>query len=161
MCVVAWGVYEAGSGIYDAYQAYKAVTDQSATRGEKLTTAALAGASLFLPGGGYAGAGRAAMSYSRSSLQHAFKHAGDFGVAGNASNKTLAAFSDAIQQHVGAAGTQAIKGTYRGQSVIHHLDPQTGLNVIQRESGEFLSGWKLSQQQLKHVQTTGKLGGGQ
>jgi hypothetical protein len=72
---------------------------------EKVTTLALAGASLFLPGGGYAGAGKAGMSYSRSQLQHAFKHAEDFGVTGNASNKTLAAFSQAIQNHVDAAGT--------------------------------------------------------
>lgn len=160
MCLVGWGIYEAASGAYDAYQAYKALTDQSATRAEKVTTVALAGASLFLPGGGYAGAGRAAMSYSRSQLQHAFRHAGDFGVVGNASNKTLAAFSDAIQAHVGAAGTKAIKGEYRGQSVIHHVDSQTGLNVIQKESGEFLSGWRLSQDQLRHVLSTGKLGGG-
>jgi len=102
---------EVVSGAYDAYQAYKAVNDRNATTGEKVTTVALAGASLFLPGGGYAGAGRAAMSYSLSSLQHAFKHASDFGVVGDASNKTLAAFSDAIQQHVGAVGTKAIKGT--------------------------------------------------
>jgi len=44
--------------------------------------------------------------------------------------------------------------------VIHHLDPQSGLNVVQKQSGEFLSGWKLSNSQLEHVLSTGKLGGG-
>lgn len=39
------------------------------------------------------------------------------------------------------------------------MDPQTGLNVIQKESGEFLSGWKLSEEQLKHVLKTGQARG--
>lgn len=77
------------------------------------------------------------MSYSRSSLQHAFKYAGDFGVMGNASNKTLAASSEAIQRHVGSAGTHAVKEKYPGVSMVHHVDPKTGLNVIQRETSEF------------------------
>ncbi len=105
-------------------------------------------------------AGGRAMSYSRSQLQHGFKHAKDFGVTGNASNRTLAEFSSAVQRHVEAAGTRAIQGTYRGQAVTHHVDPTTGLNVIQKANGEFLSGWRLSGEQLKHVLSNGKLGGG-
>jgi len=100
------------------------------------------------------------IGFTRSQLQHGFKHAEDFGVAGNANNKTLAEFSAAIQNHVTAPGTQVIQGTYRGQSVTHFVDPSTGLNVIRDTSGNFLSGWKLSPQQLEHVLTSGKLGGG-
>jgi RHS repeat-associated protein len=157
VCVLgaAWAAFEIGSAAYDAYNAVRTVFSDASV-GEKVGTVALAAASFALPGGGYTGA----MSFSRRQLQHAFKHAGDFGVVGNASNRTMAAFSDAIQAHVGAAGTQAIKGTYRGESVIHHVDAATGLNVIQRESGEFLSGWKLSEKQLEHVLTSGNLGGG-
>jgi hypothetical protein len=158
MCVVAgaWALFELGSGAYDAYNAVKTVFSD-ASLGEKIGTVALAGASFALPGGGYTGA----MSFGRRQLQSKFKHAGDFGVVGNAnSDEALAAFSSAIQGHVDGAGTQAIRGTFRGQSVVHHVDPSTGLNVIQRESGGFLSGWRLSEEQLEHVLTTGNLGGG-
>jgi len=102
----------------------------------------------------------AALGFTRPQLQHGFKHAKAFGVSGNANPKTLAEFSSSLQRHVDAAGTRAIQGSYRGNPVTHHLDPATGLNVIQDSSGNFLSGWKLSSQQLQHVLTTGKLGGG-
>jgi len=98
--------------------------------------------------------------FTRSQLQHAFKHAKDFGVTGSANNRTLSEFSSVLQSHVDAAGTRVIQGTYRGNPVTHHIDPATGLNVIRDSSGNFLSGWKLSPQQLQHVLTTGKLGGG-
>ncbi|MER9755081.1 hypothetical protein NKJ46_16745 [Mesorhizobium sp. M0166] len=45
--------------------------------------------------------------------------------------------------------TQAIQGTYQGQSVTHFVDPQTGLSVIRDSSGNLLSGWKLSPKQLE------------
>jgi hypothetical protein len=108
-----------------------------------------------------AAAKSAGITTSKSQLQHAFKHAKDFGVVGNQSNKTLAEFTTAIQQHIADPGTRAIQGTYRGlNNVTHFVNPVTGLNVIRDEAGNFLSGWKLSAQQLQHVLTTGKLGGG-
>jgi RHS repeat-associated protein len=88
------------------------------------------------------------LGFSRSQLQHAFKHAGDFGVAGNANNKTLAVFSSAVQNHVDDVATVALQGTYRGANVTHFVNPATGLNVIKDAAGNFLSGWKLSKQQL-------------
>jgi len=104
---------------------------------------------------------QAGLKFSRPQLQHAFKHAADFGVTGNMSNVTLEAFKAAIEKHVLSPGTRAISGEYRGlQGVTHFVDPATGLNVIRDASGSFLSGWKLSTQQLQHVLTTGKLGGG-
>ena len=101
------------------------------------------------------------MSFGRSQLQHAFKHAQNFGVSGNANNRTLAAFQAAIQSHVSNVGTVAIQGTYRGSEVTHFVNASTGLNVMKDASGNFLSGWKLSAQQLEHVFKDGKLGGGQ
>ena len=104
---------------------------------------------------------QAGLKLSRPQLQHAFKHAADFGITGNMNNATLEAFKAAIEKHVVAPGTRAIVGEYRGmQGVTHLVDPATGLNVIRDASGSFLSGWKLSAQQLKYVLTTGKLGGG-
>lgn len=100
------------------------------------------------------------IGFTRPQLQHAFKHAGDFGVVGNPSNTTLAEFSSAIHNHVIAPGTQAIQGAYRGEPVTHFVDPNTGLNVIRDASDNFLSGWKLNPKQLEHVLTRGNLGGG-
>ncbi len=97
------------------------------------------------------------MAVSRSSLQHTFKHAKDFGVVGNASNKTLSELLSVIRAHVGASGTRAIQGTYRGTSVTHFVDPKTGLNVMQDSAGNLLSGWRLSPQQLENVLTRGSL----
>jgi RHS repeat-associated protein len=102
------------------------------------------------------------LGFARSQLQHAFSHAENFGVVGNANNQTLAAFSSAIQAHVDNIGTMAIEGTYRKNiPVTHFVNPTTGLNVMKDSSGNFLSGWKLSEQQLEHVLKDGKLGGGQ
>jgi hypothetical protein len=54
-------------------------------------------------------------------------------------------------------GVQAIQGTYRGQNVIHYLDPKTGLNVISDLSGRLIGGWRLGPDQLKSVISSGRL----
>jgi hypothetical protein len=104
---------------------------------------------------------QAGIQCSKPQLQHAFKHAGDFGITGNMNNATLDAFKTAIENHITSPATRAIPGEYRGlQGVTHFVNPTTGLNVIRDASGSFLSGWKLSAQQLQYVLTIGKLGGG-
>lgn len=90
-------------------------------------------------------------------LQKKFKHAEDFGVAGNYNPVNAKKFNQAIQGHLNAAGTKEITGTYRGNPVTFHTDPNTGLMVIQSPNGSFLSGWKLNPQQLQHVLQDGKL----
>jgi hypothetical protein len=94
------------------------------------------------------------------SLQHAFKHAADFGVSGNWNNANASAFKGAIENHLADKGTELIEGTYRGNEVLHHFNSSTGLNVITTKAGEFISGWKLSLQQTQHLLKDGKLGGG-
>jgi hypothetical protein len=95
-----------------------------------------------------------------SQLQKKFKHAGDFGVAGTPNRATLQAFADAIRNHVQSPATQRIIGTYRGDPVHIFVDTATGLAVITDLAGNFITGWKLSGQQLWHVLNGGKLGGG-
>jgi hypothetical protein len=90
-------------------------------------------------------------------LQAKFKHAEDFGVKGNWNKANAAQFKTAIQKHLGDPATRLIKGTYRGQSVTHHVNPQSGLNVMKDSSGNFISGWKLNPQQLQNVLTRGSL----
>jgi Colicin D len=90
-------------------------------------------------------------------LQTKFKHAGDFGVLGNYSKANAGKFSSAINQHISSAGIQTINGTYRGQPVIHYLNPNSGLNVISSPTGQFISGWKLNPEQLQNVIKRGGL----
>jgi RHS repeat-associated protein len=99
----------------------------------------------------------AKITIDKPQLQHAFKHADQFGVFGNANKQTLAQFEAAIISHTKSPSTQTISGTYRGNPVTHHLDTKTGLNVITKPSGEFVSGWKLSPAQFQHVISSGKL----
>lgn len=91
-------------------------------------------------------------------LQRKFKHAADFGVIGNPSNKTLKQFAEVINEHVKSPGTRVIKGTYRGnQNVIHYIDAESGLNVIKSSEGKFISGWKLSVDQLRNLLERGNV----
>ncbi|MBK7704668.1 MAG: hypothetical protein IPJ30_02530 [Acidobacteria bacterium] len=76
---------------------------------------------------------------------------------GNYNANTAQQFQQAVQNHVANAGNQVIKGTYRGQQVIHHYNPQTGLNVITDRAGNFVSGWKLNPAQAQNVTTGGSL----
>mgnify|MGYP000058812802 CR=1 FL=1 len=93
-------------------------------------------------------------------LHKKFKHAADFRVPGNYPKAKGDLFLQAIENHVNGPNTRAIIGTYRGQPVTHYFDPTTGLNVIVDTSGNFISGWRLSPDQITYVTTTGNLGGG-
>ncbi len=101
--------------------------------------------------------GMAGMVVEPGQLQAKFKHAEDFGVKGNWNKTTAQEFDQAVQSHVTDPATQTINGTYRGQSVVHHVNPQTGLNVMTDPAGKFISGWKLNPQQLQNVLTRGSL----
>ena len=90
-------------------------------------------------------------------LQAKFKHAEDFGVKDKWSKAAGQRFKEAIQRHIGDPGTTTISGTYRGEPVTHYVNPQTGLNVMKDQYGNFLSGWKLNPQQLQNVLTRGSL----
>ncbi|WP_407635867.1 colicin D domain-containing protein [Pseudodesulfovibrio piezophilus] len=98
------------------------------------------------------------VTYSEKQLKRKFKHAGDFGIEGKNYNPSKGErFRKAIDDHVRNTETVEIKGTYRGQDVVHYVNPKTGNNVIKKPDGEFISGWKLKPDQLKNVLTRGKL----
>jgi hypothetical protein len=50
-----------------------------------------------------------------------------------------------------------IQGTYRGAPVTHFVKPKTGLNVMRGADGAFVSGWRLTLDQLANVLTRGGL----
>jgi len=90
-------------------------------------------------------------------LQKKFKHASDFGIDGNYNPENAGRFEKAITDLVTDPKTQHIYGSYRGEPTIINVNPDTGLAVLQRPSGEFLSGWKLTPEQLANVLQRGSL----
>ncbi|WP_081269808.1 colicin D domain-containing protein [Variovorax paradoxus] len=100
---------------------------------------------------------RPTVQYDKKQLQAKYKHARDFGVNDPWSKNAAANYQSALDAHVQGAGTQMIGGTYRGDPVIHYLNPSTGLNVMTDTSHNFLSGWRLNPAQITNVQTRGSL----
>jgi hypothetical protein len=95
---------------------------------------------------------------TEKSLQHTFKHAANFGVIANWSKATGSLLENVLSEHILAETTLRIPGTYRNViSVIHNVDPLTGLNVMQTPAGDLISGWRLGIDQLGNVLTRGSL----
>lgn len=99
------------------------------------------------------------ISFSEKQLQKKFEsHAGDFGMTRSWGKGAAEEFQAALSAHVADAGTQPIAGTYRGtQKVTHFFNPQTGLNVMRDTDGAFLSGWKLSTDQIRNLLLHGNI----
>jgi hypothetical protein len=95
--------------------------------------------------------------FGAKEIKTKFKHAADFGVEGGYNGTNALKFEAALQRHVLAETTDVIPGTYRGRSVTHFVDPQTGLNVMRGSNGEFISGWRLTPDQLRNVLQRGKM----
>jgi len=97
------------------------------------------------------------MKFHPRQIQRKFKHALDFGVTGNYNQINAAAFQTALQKHVSDKNTQVIKGTYRGKPATFYVNPNTRQTVIEDVLGNFVSGWKLSKEQVQYVLIDGKL----
>lgn len=96
-------------------------------------------------------------------LQSKFKHAQDFGVSGNYNPANREAFRAALQRHVDSPDTILIEGVYgRGNiPVTHYYNPVTQNVVMKdRNTGEFISGWRVGADAREHLLSTGRLGGG-
>jgi len=90
------------------------------------------------------------------------KHARDFGIKKNYSLHNTKLFKIAIENHLQSSTTKVRRGTFRKKrSVFHYFDPQTALNVMfDEKTGDFVSGWRLNESQIKALIETGNIGGG-
>jgi RHS repeat-associated protein len=86
-------------------------------------------------------------------LQKKFKHAVDFGIVGNYNPKKAIEFYSVINQHINAEGTQIVNGAFRNATndVIFYINPKTGLTVIATTGNQFVSGYKLTVDQINDV----------
>jgi RHS repeat-associated protein len=94
-------------------------------------------------------------SFTESQIQMKFKHAGDFGVFGNWSKANGVKFGEALTQHINAAGTEVIAGSYRNanSSALFYINRQTGLGVVTSRTGEFIYGAKWGPKQIESILT--------
>jgi hypothetical protein len=94
----------------------------------------------------------------RAQIEKKFdKHAEDFGITAPRGKAGFDEFEQALQSQIRDPATLHINGTYRGDSAIINYNPNTGLAVIQKPSGEFVSGWRLSPEQAANVLQRGSL----
>ncbi|MFB1295703.1 colicin D domain-containing protein [Mycobacterium sp. pW049] len=93
----------------------------------------------------------------RSQVEKKFHHAKDFGVTESRGKAGFESFERAVRSHVDDPATVHINGTYRGDSAIINYNPNSGLAVIQKPSGEFVSGWRLAPEQINNLLQRGSL----
>lgn len=95
---------------------------------------------------------------TRAQMERKFdKHAEDFGVTEPRGKSGFDAFERAVRSQIEDPATLHISGTYRGDAAIINYNPNSGLAVIQKPSGEFVSGWRLSPEQVANVVERGCL----
>jgi hypothetical protein len=106
---------------------------------------------------GSGGAAKGILNAEQRSLQHMFsRHAKEFGITSNWSKTAAKEFEGVLQNHV--QGLKPIQGTYRGtQEVLHYFDPKTELNVMTDMSGNLVGGWKISNDQITSLLSTGAI----
>jgi len=95
---------------------------------------------------------------STSKLQHEYsRHAADYGVFGNWNTENGELFRNAIIVQMNKV-SNPILGTYRGTiSVYHFYDPETGIDTMVDLEGNFIAGWKLSQEQKENLERNGNV----
>jgi hypothetical protein len=98
------------------------------------------------------------LTIARSQIEAKFKHAQDFGVTEPRGRAGFDALEKAVSDQVNDPATMHIAGTNRSSPAILNYKPSTG--VLQSPTGEFISGWRVSQAQATNILNQGKLGGG-
>ncbi len=87
---------------------------------------------------------------SPNALVQNLPYASDFGVAGPYTQSVLATqYQVAMRAHLDSSTLRVVPGTFGGQAVIYNVDPITGLNVMNTPDGTFVSGWRLTPDQME------------
>ena len=86
-----------------------------------------------------------------------------FGVEDGPSQEDMDSYTDKIIEHVKDPSTIMKEGTFKKNiEVTHFFNKNTNVNVIilkgkGKEPNTFLSGWKLTNKQIKNIETKGDL----
>lgn len=82
------------------------------------------------------------------------KHGPDFGVGRGQSTANARAFEAALKRHMTAPGTKRINGHYRNNSnpvTFFYNDSTRRVVLIDRRNNQFISGWKVNNQQRHDI----------
>jgi hypothetical protein len=99
------------------------------------------------------------LTISRERIEAKFAHAGEFGVNQSRGRRGFEAFEASVRRFVADGSTKRIVARYLGDQVILSYNIDSRLVVIQKLTGEFVSGWRMSGKQLRYVLRLGVLGG--
>lgn len=100
------------------------------------------------------------LTMSRQQIEDKFKHAPAFGVTAPKGAAGYDDFATAIKKFVEDPSTTRVVGTYHRMPAVLSYNATTKLVVIQMPDGSFVSGWIMSDKQLKYVLEERSLGGG-
>jgi Colicin D len=92
-------------------------------------------------------------------LERKFKHAAAFGVTLSRGSAGFKAFDQALRRFVADPRTTTVWGTYRGNRALLSYQASTRLIVVRSATGDFLSGWEMTEDQLEFVVVKRSLGG--
>jgi hypothetical protein len=93
-------------------------------------------------------------------LQKKWKHARDFGISENWNTANARLFREALTKFI-QENPEVIKEqiSYNNQPHIMYFDPCNQLQVLTDHSGNFISGWRLSDSAFFNVVMRERLGG--
>jgi hypothetical protein len=100
------------------------------------------------------------LSMSRRQIEDKFKHAPAFGVIAPKGAAGYDDFAATIERFVNDPSTTRVFGEYHKMPAVLNYNATTRLVVIQLPDGTFVSGWRMSEDQLWNVVERRSLGGG-
>ena len=89
-------------------------------------------------------------NFPTEKLQHAYKHAADFGVDGNWNSLKATEYQRAIENHMNNDSTQVFKSQYRGNEIYAYINKDAGLISYTDMQGNYIGGWRYSESQLQY-----------
>jgi hypothetical protein len=99
-----------------------------------------------------------AVTFAERSLQKfTTKHGADFGVVGNTSKATMEQAATAVRSHLASPLTASVRGAYRSQPALLHLNVVTRRIVVTDRSMAFVTGYRASARQVFDVIVRRKL----
>lgn len=100
------------------------------------------------------------LTTTRSQIEKKYDaHAADFGISLPRGSAGFIAWEKRLRAFMGEPETLRVTGTYLGDPAILNYQIGTQLVVIQGLDGAFVSGWRMSDDQILHVRTRRSLGG--
>lgn len=99
----------------------------------------------------------APVNFDPKRLYRKWKHALDFDVLVTPKVANLDLWQEAMEAHINDPATGEIMGTHRGQPCYHYFNPNTNRWVGVDMARNFISGWKLSDDQIKSLRRIGNI----